>query len=160
MTLPRRGYLPGAPTDVMEKLAASGMILETGPVPVTEIARRSRLVLNAGQHGILSLGLYAGLPQVCLPQHQEQLWHARAAEKKGVARVVRHVVDDDDLPPVALIDAVHSVYADRSMFDTAVDLSHRLREGLDSDPDTITARTIRPLIAPLLNPVSAAEPRR
>ncbi len=86
--LPLRGFLPGAPDGVRERLAASGMRIETAPVPVSEIAVSARILCNSGQHGMVCLGLAAGIPQVCLPQHLEQLYVARQAEARGVARVV------------------------------------------------------------------------
>lgn len=86
--LPLRAFLPGAPDPVRARLAAAGVRIETAPVPVGEIVRTSRLILNSGQHGILCLALGAGIPQVCIPQHLEQLHHARRAEAAGVARVV------------------------------------------------------------------------
>lgn len=85
--LPLRCFLPAAPPEVRARLEAVGAILEDRPVPVADIARRSRAVFNSGQHGILCLSLAAGLPQLCLPQHLEQLYHARRAEEAGVARV-------------------------------------------------------------------------
>lgn len=145
LTMPRRGYLPAAPPEVVAKLAASGMILEPAPVPVDQIARRSRLVLNAGQHGILSLGLYAGLPQVCVPQHLEQMWHARSAEGEGVARVV----PKDGLSARLLADTVASLYADDNSFARAQTLARRLQSELGGDPDTLTALAVRPLAASL-----------
>jgi UDP:flavonoid glycosyltransferase YjiC (YdhE family) len=64
------------------------MRIEPAPVPVSEIAARARILCNSGQHGMLCLGLAAGIPQVCLPQHLEQLYMARQAEARGVARVI------------------------------------------------------------------------
>ena len=145
LPLPRRGYLPGAPAGVAARLASSGMIVETAPVPVADIARRSRLVVNAGQHGILALGLYAGLPQVCLPQHLEQAWHARAAETGGVARVI----DAQSRSSDAIMATISAVYHDDAMFAQAGQMARDLRAGLDAHPDEITARTIAPLIAAL-----------
>ncbi len=145
LRMPRRGYLPAPPPGVAEKLAASGMILEAGPLPVAQIAARSRLVLNAGQHGIMSLALYAGVPQVCLPQHQEQMWHARAAERKGVARVV----PKQGLVAEALIAAIEDSYADDAMFDRARHLADTLKAALPGDPDAMTAAMLRPMTARL-----------
>lgn len=86
--LPVRAFLPGADDTVRARLTAAGVRTEAAPVPVGDIVRRSRLMLNSGQHGILCLGLAAGIPQVCIPQHLEHLYHARRAEQAGAARVI------------------------------------------------------------------------
>ncbi len=143
LKLPRRGYLPAAPPGVAQMLAASGMIIEPAQVPVAEIARKSRMMLNSGQHGILSLGLYAGLPQVCLPQHNEQDWHARATETQGVARVAAR----GHRGATEVRALIETVYHDQTMFDRATDLARDLRAALSDTPDAIAARAIAPLIA-------------
>lgn len=86
--LPVRAFVPGLAPEQVARLAASGAAIETGPVPVDLLAARSRIIVNSGQHGILCLGLFAGLPQVCVPQHLEQYYHARRAEQAGVAEVL------------------------------------------------------------------------
>jgi hypothetical protein len=86
--LPLRAFLPGVSDAVRARLASAEVRIEDAPVPIEEIVRTSRLILNSGQHGILCLALAAGIPQVCVPQHLEQLYHARRAESAGVARVI------------------------------------------------------------------------
>lgn len=85
---PTRLFMPGIPDELAARLASCGVIIERAPVPVDQIARRSRLIMHSAQHGILCLGLGAGLPQVAVPQHLEQVYHARRAEAAGVLRVV------------------------------------------------------------------------
>jgi hypothetical protein len=86
--LRRRLYCPGLDAAALERLGATGAIVETMPVALTDIIRRSRVLVHAGQHGSLSLGLMAGLPQIAAPQQLEQLFHARRAEAAGVVAVV------------------------------------------------------------------------
>lgn len=135
--LPLRGYLPGASDEVRARLAASGMHVESGPVPVAEIARTSRLILNSGQHGILCLSLGAGIPQVCIPQHLEQLYHARRAQDAGVARVV--------WPQTAsaseILAAIGQAWRDTAMAELALERGRELapRFTLD-DRDTLRAK--------------------
>lgn len=147
LPLPRRGYLPALPAGVAERLAASGMVLEPAPVPVDEIARRSRLLLNAGQHGILSLGLFAGVAQVCLPQHREQLYHARCAATAGVARVVEKGGD----VRTALHETVMAAYGDSALQGNAQRLAGSLRAGLEESPRERLERTVAPLRQALLS---------
>lgn len=141
LPLPRRAYLPAPPDGVAERLVASGMILEPAPVPVEEIARRSRLVLNAGQHGILCLALFAGLPQVALPQHLEQLYHARRAEAAGLCHVIalgQRGADD-------MIAAIMAAYHSDPMATAAQMMAKTLRATLSDDPQEITRRALVPL---------------
>ena len=86
--LPMVCFLPNASGEVRARLQAAGAQISEGPLPVAQIAARARLVMNSGQHGIACLALGAGLPQLCLPQHLEQLFHARRLAHAGAARVV------------------------------------------------------------------------
>lgn len=141
LRLPRRGYLPAPPPGVAERLSASGMILEEKPVPVANIAERSRILLNAGQHGILCLGLYAGLPQVCLFQHREQLFHARRAEKQGVARVVY----PKERGQMDLIRIIQDAYNDAALRQRANETARQLKAEMLLSPDLQLARAIVPI---------------
>lgn len=146
LPLPRRGYLPAVPADVARRLAASGMVLEPSPVPVDEIARRSRLILNAGQHGILCLALYAGLPQVALPQHMEQLFHARRAEAADCVRVVT----GQDWETDRLIEVVRTAYDDAGLQARARRVAEQLRAGLAGLHGQQVAQAVAPLREALL----------
>jgi UDP:flavonoid glycosyltransferase YjiC (YdhE family) len=126
LDLPRRGYLPNLHAPAAERLQASGMILEAGPVPVPQIVARSRLMVNAGQHGVLSLALVHGLPQICFPQHMEQDWHARAAAKTGAARVVWPFGAD----PISLREAIRDAYHAPGLAIAAREVAQGLRRGL------------------------------
>lgn len=141
LPMPRRGFLLRASPDVSARLAASGMVLETAPVPVAEIVRHSRLLLHAGQHGMLSVGLLAGLPQVAVPQNLEQLFHAQRAEAAGVARVIiaRECVEE------RLVAAVSAMYDDVTAHDSARRLALSLRSEMDATPRELLARAVRPL---------------
>jgi hypothetical protein len=147
LPMPRRGFLLRATPEVSARLAASGMVLETAPVPVAEIARRSRLLLHAGQHGMLSVGLLAGLPQVAVPQNLEQLFHAQRAEAAGVARVIiaRECVED------RLVAAVSTLYDDAMAHETARRLALSLRAEIDAAPQELLACAVRPLCEAVLS---------
>lgn len=109
--LPLRAFLPGASDAVRARLASAGVRIEDAPVPIEEIVRTSRLILNSGQHGILCLALAAGIPQVCVPQHLEQLYHARRAESAGVARVIwpRSAPEDE------VLETIRAAWQDETM---------------------------------------------
>ncbi|HWK41296.1 MAG TPA: hypothetical protein VNR60_05130 [Croceibacterium sp.] len=119
---PLRAFLPGVAPDIRARLTGSGVRVEDASVPVEEIVRNSRLVLNSGQHGILCLGLAAGIPQVCIPQHLEQLYHARRAETAGVARVIWPRSSPRDM----LLDLFHAAWQDQVMSQRARRLALQL----------------------------------
>ena len=108
LDLPRRGYLPNCPAPAAARLKASGMILEPAPVPVAQIVARTRLMVNAGQHGILFLALAHGVPQICFPQHMEQDWHARAAARTGAAQTLWPFGTSAEMIRDAILNAYHA----------------------------------------------------
>ncbi len=111
-----------------------------------EIAARSRLVLNAGQHGILCLGLFAGLPQVCLPQHLEQDFHARRAAAEGVATVL----SAQDRSPAQIIQAVSEAWSEAPRQARARALAQDLRAAAPRSPAADAAAALAPLRQRLL----------
>ncbi len=147
LPMPRRGFLLQPTPEVSARLAASGMVLESSPVPVADIVRRSRLLLHAGQHGILSLGLLAGLPQVAVPQNLEQLFHAQRVEAAGVARVIARRECEEE----RLHRSVMALYEDGTARDTARCLAMSLRAGLDATPKDLLARAVAPLCEAVLS---------
>jgi len=141
--LPRFGYLPGASPEVLARLAASGMELAEGPLAPSEIARRARLVLCAGQHGMLSLAALAGLPVVALPQQLEQLFNARRAEAAGFARLLWRGARQRDAVRTVLRDA----FADPVLAANAAALGAQLRDSLGAAPDADLAARLAPVLA-------------
>lgn len=136
---PTRAFIPGLDAAGAARLAACGVVVEAAPVPVDLIARRTRLLLSAGQHGILCLGLGAGLPQVATPQHLEQGYHARRAAEAGVMRVVSR----DERSAEAVRAAVRRAYAQPPAAARARALAAELRPRLARDPRVdIRARTL------------------
>src|SRR5690606_8864924 len=85
---PVRAFIPLIDDKAAEDLTRRGVLVEQSPVPVDLVARRSRLLVNAGQHGTLCLGLAAGLPQVSVPQQPEQEYNAEAVERRGVLKSI------------------------------------------------------------------------
>ncbi|HMO09530.1 MAG TPA: hypothetical protein PKD10_18075 [Paracoccaceae bacterium] len=120
--LPRRGYLPGTPPDRLAELAASGMIVEAAPLPWAAISARSRLILHAAQHGSICHAAMAGVPQVGLPQHMEQVFHGFRAAWAGI---LRKTGQRRGAGPLA--DEIRSAYADAAFGQGARDFAHHLR---------------------------------
>lgn len=91
---PVRMYAPGASDETRARLAAAPhIVVEAAPVAPDLIARRSRLMIHAAQHGTLCLGLAAGLPHVATPQHLEQEYHARKGQEIGILARLRRGAD-------------------------------------------------------------------
>lgn len=143
LPFPRRGFFPGASTDTLERLRQGGVIVETGPLPMSEIAARARLVLSAGQHGLLCMAALAGLPQVAVPQHLEQLFHCRQADARGG---LRHV-PLDQRPREVITDTIRDAWSDISLHAAAHTTALELRVDYPADPlASLTAQ-----LAPLVN---------
>ncbi len=111
-----RLFVPGIGEGAAERLRSAGIILESAPVPVDLIAQRSRVIVNAGQHGILCLALSCGRPQVVLPQHIEHLHNGRVAERSGVASVLPR----GSWQAETVAEAIRTAYGDAAMLDRAV----------------------------------------
>ncbi len=143
LDLPVRAYLPGADAQLLDRLVQAGVMVELAPVPVDQIAARSRLMLNAGQHGSLCMGLGLGIPQLTLPQHLEHLYHARRAFDLGVAEIV----------PYRSWDAGQIIAVTREMYfdpDRAA-RSQALAASLYPDLFGDIARLVRDRVGPLLD---------
>jgi UDP:flavonoid glycosyltransferase YjiC (YdhE family) len=104
--------------------------VETAPVPLPLIARRSRLALHAGNHGIALFCAAAGLPQVMIPQQLEQEFNARRIAEAGlgvnVTRKLRTV------PRIRSL--VATAYSDASTRERCPAAAHQFRTALLPDP--------------------------
>lgn len=140
--LPVRAFCPGIAPALAERLAAAGVALEHRPLPVELIAARSRMIVHSGQHGILCLGLAAGLPQVAIPQHLEQLYHARRCEAEGTGRTVTIT----QRAPEMLRATIRDAYADAGLLQRARETADRLRAEFSVEPATIIRDRLLPLL--------------
>ncbi len=108
---PVRLFMPGISGLMANYLSSTGVMVETAPVPVDLLAERSRMIMHAGQHGIICLALAAGLPQVAIPQHLEQLLNARRMADAGVLKILDRKTSDLE----AIRAVVRGVYNDSRM---------------------------------------------
>ncbi|WP_338722504.1 hypothetical protein [Devosia sp. XK-2] len=141
--LPTRAYLPGVAPDISARLSAAGVLVETAPVPVELIARRSRITLNAGQHGSLCMGLGLGLPQLAFPQHLEHEYHAQRAAQLGAVDIVPH----ERLNASEIVDRVRSLYHDLARNKRVRELSASLYPDLFGDIAGLVRQRVEPLLA-------------
>lgn len=143
LALPVRAFLPGVYPAIAARLAASGVAIETAPVPVDLIAQRSRITLNAGQHGSLCMGLGMGLPQLAFPQHLEHEYHAQRTAALGAADLVPHRRWSAD----QIVDAVRTLYHDTARQRRVRDLADTLYPDLFGDIAGLVRQRVEPLLA-------------
>lgn len=141
--LPTRAFCPGLAPEQASRLKASGVHLESAPVPVDLIVRRSRIMIHSGQHGILSLGLAAGVPQIAIPQHLEHLYHARRCEAQGCAKVVTK----SNRSAIAVRNIIRDSYEDTAFHRAAAQTALRIRPQFAIDPVALIRERIRPLLS-------------
>lgn len=118
-----RAFIPGLDDAQAENLTRRGVQVERSAVPVDLVARRSRLLVNAAQHGTLCMGLAAGLPHVSVPQHTEQEFNAAAVQHHGVLVSL----DQADRSAERFRSIVLDAYEDAAMARRARDLADELR---------------------------------
>lgn len=138
--LPLRAYIPKAPDGVRERLATAGMKVESKPIPVTEIAATARVLFNSGQHGMLCLGLAAGIPQLCMPQHLEQLYVARKAQEAGVANVLWPAGS----PSNDILEAMQTVWEDATASANALELASTLAPSFALNDTAVLRASLEP----------------
>lgn len=145
LPLPCFGYLPGTKAATAARLAAAGVQISERPLSVAEITARSRLVLHSAQHGSICLAAFAGLPQMALPQHLEQVFHGRRAGQQGILDQLeqRHRSKD------AILDIVQSLYHDRQIATRAQDFARQLRSQTPKDCRAILQDRLAPVLADL-----------
>lgn len=124
-----RAYLPQIEPSMASMLMSRGVVVEPAPVPPSLIAERSRVLLHAGNHGMVALGLKAGLTQVCIPQQLEQYFSALQVQRMGAGAVIekaaRHVP--------AVHQALQRAFADDQMKTCALDQSQKIRAEFAQD---------------------------
>lgn len=136
--VPVRAFMPGLDEEIAEDLTRRGVHVERSPVPVHLVARRSRLLVNAAQHGTLCMGLAAGLPQVSVPQQREQQYNAEAAAGRGVLVLVDKAERDADRFRSIVLDA----YEDAAMARRARHLADELRPNFQANQRKLIRRRI------------------
>jgi rhamnosyltransferase subunit B len=106
-----RVHIPDAPAEFIAELRRVGFIVETAPLPWTDIARRSRLVVSHGGHGFLCSALLAGLPQMVTHYDLEKKLHASALAAAGLGNSLP--LHDVDVESFAA--AINAAYDDSAL---------------------------------------------
>jgi UDP:flavonoid glycosyltransferase YjiC (YdhE family) len=136
--VPARAFIPGIDDQAAENLTRLGVHVERSAVPVDLVAKRSRLMINAAQHGTLCMGLAAGLPQVAVPQQREQVYNAEAAERRGV--LVN--VDKENRGAERFRQIVLDAYEDAALARRARDLADKLKPNFQANQRKLIRRRI------------------
>lgn len=137
-----RLHMPGLSGEQATTLVAAGVKVESGPLPLAEIAARSRLCLNAGQHGTLAMAMAMGLPQFTIPRHLEHAWHADRARALGCAHGTTRFERDPD----TIVSAILAAHADTGMANQARAVAAEYRDELCGPVDEMLRRRLSPLL--------------
>ena len=140
--VPTRAFMPGASEAELAAMAAAGVMVERKPVPVDLLAKRTRLMVHAGQHGILNLALAAGIAQIAVPQHLEHTFHALSAERLGVLKIVQ----PRDIKVETFVGLVRALYDDRAMHSAAQAFATEKRSFYTQDIAALIREKCRPLL--------------
>lgn len=118
------------------------VVLQEQPMPAGEIARRARVLVHAGNHGMSCLGLRAGLPQVTLSGQPEHIYDGRQIAEKGVGLTIE--VEHWSVPTIH--QAIRTVWSNSQMTERATAVAQELADEFEDDPGELTADRIETLI--------------
>lgn len=137
-----RLHLPGLSPEQITTLESSGVKVQRGPMPLADIAARTRLCLNAGQHGTLSMAMAMGLPQFAIPRHLEHAWHADRGHDLGCVRVItRHERD-----PAVIVAGIMAAHADAELSSQARAVAARHATELTGPVGALLRQRLLPLL--------------
>lgn len=140
---PVRLFVPEINLGLAADLIWRGVDVEPEAISPGLIARRSRLMVNASQHGTVCICLSSGLPQVSIPGQLEQQFTADAVTGRGVMRQL----DKATVTPESFRSTVLDAYEDAAMARRARDLAEELRPQFEINQ----RKTIRRRIADVMD---------
>jgi UDP:flavonoid glycosyltransferase YjiC (YdhE family) len=83
-----RIFVPDLDAAIAECFVTTGALVETAPVLLDDLGRRTSLVVYHGSLGIASFALSAGIPQVVIAHDTEKRIVGQAIERLGVGRSI------------------------------------------------------------------------
>jgi UDP:flavonoid glycosyltransferase YjiC (YdhE family) len=140
--LPVRVFVPDVPASYRAKLSGMGLRAESAPLPFSQIARRSRLLVSYSSHGFVCSGLVCGIPQVVCPVDLEKALVAQAVVKLGVAGVAA----PGQIRPAAFGSSLRDLYHDASLAAAARNAAPRFRERVTRSDTELVVREIDRLL--------------
>jgi hypothetical protein len=143
-----RAYLPQIDPAKGAELTAAGAQLSPEPVPLSDIARRSRIAVTNGGLGLASSALACGLPLVVLPTDLEKMLNGSALERIGIGRSI--TIKDAGRPRTAdeLASAVADAAGDAGLAQRATELAPGFRKRLERNPADAVADVVMELVGP------------
>lgn len=125
LPLPLVMFAPGLDPALAGELRAANPLLDLSatPLPMPDIVRRARIVLNAGQAGTAAVAMLAGIPMLALPQHNEHAANARGAARSGAHRVLYR----DQRSATAIVGTLTEMWEDATLWPRAQALADDLR---------------------------------
>jgi rhamnosyltransferase subunit B len=138
---PIRIFVPGAPPALLERFHCLKFIVERAPVPLADIARRSRLVVSHGGHGFTCAALLCGLPHFIAWYDLEKmlLAHAVTGLEVGEANQLSAI---DSATMAATLNQMHD---DEALHRRARSLAATLRRDLPETAEDRVAAIARAL---------------
>lgn len=140
--VPVRAYFPDATAAQRLELEASGIRVEAAPVPFSEIARRSRVVMSPGGLGFVSSALAAGVPQVVVHYDLEKRLSGEAVTR---LRLGGHVALSG-IDPGAFAGSLREFYADESFQRRAREAAPGFRARLSPSQEDLVVAAIGELV--------------
>ncbi len=127
-------YVSNAPDD-MRTNAPAHVTIHTAPIDLAARLQEFTTVVHFGGHNLTSEALLAGVPQLLVPQHIEQMATASAVERLGVGFVVRTSMDGkpfterdmEEQGRVALQETLPRFYEAPKLGELAGELGEKLR---------------------------------
>jgi rhamnosyltransferase subunit B len=143
-----RAYLPLLDPEKQAELTAAGAELSPEPVPLADIARRSRIAVTNGGLGLASSALACGLPLAVLPTDLEKMLNGRALERIGIGRSI--AIKDAGRPKTAdeIAGAVADAAGDAGLAQRATELAPGFRKRLERNPADAVADMAMELAGP------------
>jgi UDP:flavonoid glycosyltransferase YjiC (YdhE family) len=142
LDLPTRVVIAGNPLPSVTVARWRKAVVEERPLPPSEIVRRARVLVHAGNHGISCLGLRAGLPQVTLSDQYEHVFDGRQIAAAGAGIVL----EGRQWTVPTIHKAIHDAWANAAMADRAKALAAELAPQFEGDPGEMTADRIEAII--------------
>lgn len=146
LDVPVRVFAPWLDEARAEKLREQGIAVEDKPVSPDDIARRSRLMVHYGQPATTAMALAAGLPQLALPQHIEQLVHATLSQAQGGVRLIKR----EGLTAESYLEAIRSAMNDQALFKAAQAIAPAVRREMSIDVKKMIQETLRPVLVDII----------
>lgn len=116
---------PDMPREQYDRLARRGARISSQHLPLSQTLASSRLVVHFGGGGLAAHAIAAGVPQLILATHIEQLLNGQQIEKAGVG----NVLDSHD-PQIDVARSLQKILADKNLQQQAAQAGDTHREML------------------------------